>query len=195
MCIEVVLQWMPLNGITVNRIIRLMGSNWPTSNKPQMYLNSILCIGICLVIVIILFMESVKVWPKVITLSGLHCTVKPVLTATSEQRPPAINGQPKPGQIKFNSNFDWKASKQRPPIYNGQYFVVPRVAVVDRFDCINLFLNSCLFNTKMCLIFTHWWYSNKIFKFQRRNAINFWMTVEMNLFMLKIDSHVNQELL
>jgi hypothetical protein len=33
-------------------------------------------------------------------------TVKPVLTATFEQRPPANNGQPKPGQNKFNSNFD-----------------------------------------------------------------------------------------
>jgi hypothetical protein len=33
-------------------------------------------------------------------------TVKPVLTATSEQRPPASNGQHKPSQIKFNSNFD-----------------------------------------------------------------------------------------
>ena len=33
-------------------------------------------------------------------------TVKPVLTATSEQWPPANNGQPKPSQIKFNGNFD-----------------------------------------------------------------------------------------
>jgi hypothetical protein len=33
-------------------------------------------------------------------------TVKPELTATSEQWPPANNGQPKPSQIKFNSNFD-----------------------------------------------------------------------------------------
>jgi hypothetical protein len=32
-------------------------------------------------------------------------TVKPELMATSEQQPPANNGQPKPGQIKFNSNF------------------------------------------------------------------------------------------
>ncbi len=34
--------------------------------------------------------------------------VKHVLTATSEQRPPVNNGQPKSGQIKFNrnSNFD-----------------------------------------------------------------------------------------
>jgi hypothetical protein len=35
-----------------------------------------------------------------------NSTVKPELTATSEQRPPANNGQPKPSQIKFNSNFD-----------------------------------------------------------------------------------------
>jgi hypothetical protein len=62
-------------------------------------------------------------------------TVKPVLTATSEQRLPANNGQPKPGQIKFNSNFDWKPFKKWPPMYNGHYSGVPRVAVVDRFDC------------------------------------------------------------
>jgi hypothetical protein len=66
-------------------------------------------------------------------------TVKPELTATSEQRPTANNGQPKPGQIKFNSNFDRKTSLQRPPVYYGQYFGVPRVAVVDRFDCILTF--------------------------------------------------------
>ncbi len=55
--------------------------------------------------------------------------------ATSEQRLPANNNQPKPGQIKFKSNFDWKTSLQRPPVYYGQYFGVPRVAIVDRFDC------------------------------------------------------------
>ncbi len=47
------------------------------------------------------------------------CTVKPVLMATSEQRPPANNGQPKPRLIKFNNNFDWKPSKKQPPVYNG----------------------------------------------------------------------------
>jgi hypothetical protein len=33
-------------------------------------------------------------------------TVKRVLMATSEQRPPANNSQPKPGQINFTSAFD-----------------------------------------------------------------------------------------
>jgi hypothetical protein len=61
-----------------------------------------------------------------------------VLTATSEQGPPSNNGQPKAGQIKFNSNFDWKPSKERPPMYNGHYFGVLRKAVVDRFDCISI---------------------------------------------------------
>ncbi len=59
-----------------------------------------------------------------------------MLTATSEQRPPVNNGQPKPGQIKFNSNFDWNPFKKRPPMYNDHYFGGPRVAVIDRFDCI-----------------------------------------------------------
>jgi hypothetical protein len=63
-------------------------------------------------------------------------TVKAVLTATSEQRPPANNGQSKPGQIKFNINFDLKPSKERPSMYNGHYFWAPRLVVVDRFDCI-----------------------------------------------------------
>jgi hypothetical protein len=33
-------------------------------------------------------------------------TVKPVLTATSEQRPPVNNGQTKSGQANFDTNFD-----------------------------------------------------------------------------------------
>jgi hypothetical protein len=32
-------------------------------------------------------------------------TVKPVLTATSEQRPPVNNGQSRPGQANFDTNF------------------------------------------------------------------------------------------
>ncbi len=62
-------------------------------------------------------------------------TVKPVLTATSEQRPPVNNSQTKSGQINFNTNFYLKPSKDRPPLYNGHFFGVPRVAVIDRFDC------------------------------------------------------------
>ncbi len=78
-------------------------------------------------------------------MSKLHCykhgekkltTVKPVLTATSEQRPPVNNGRTKSGQANFDTNFDWKPSTERPPLYNGHFFGVPRVAVVDRFDCI-----------------------------------------------------------
>ncbi len=62
-------------------------------------------------------------------------TVKPVLTATSEQRPPVNNDRTKSGQANFDTNFDWKPSTERPPLYNGHFFGVPRVAVVDRFDC------------------------------------------------------------
>jgi len=54
-----------LNRITVNRIIRLMGSNWPGLNKHQMSIDTYFVLEICLVIVIIRLMESVIVWPKV----------------------------------------------------------------------------------------------------------------------------------
>ncbi len=73
--------------------------------------------------------------PRAAVVHRFDCTVKPVLTATSEQYPPLNNGQPKDGRIKFNTNFDWKPSKKRPPLYNSHYFGVPRVALVDRFDC------------------------------------------------------------
>ena len=63
---------------------------------------------------------------------------QPVLTATSEQQLPASNRQPKPGQIIFNNNFDWKSSKQWPPMYNCYYFGVPMLAVEGRFDCTYL---------------------------------------------------------
>jgi hypothetical protein len=36
----------------------------------------------------------------------MEITVKPVLLAISEQPPPANNGQPKPGKMKLNINFD-----------------------------------------------------------------------------------------
>jgi hypothetical protein len=62
-------------------------------------------------------------------------TVKPVLTATSEQRPPVNNGQTKSGQANFDTNFDLKTSTERSPMYNGQFLGVPRVAVAHRFDC------------------------------------------------------------
>jgi hypothetical protein len=34
-----------------------------------------------------------------------------------------------------------KPSTERPPLYNGHFFGVPRVAVVDRFDCIYIMYN------------------------------------------------------
>ncbi len=81
-----------------------------------------------------------------IPLSGTHCimilfscAVNPVLTATSKLRPPVNNGQPKSGQATFNTNFDWKTCQDRPTLYNGHFFGVPRVAVVDRFDCMPKF--------------------------------------------------------
>ncbi len=57
-------------------------------------------------------------------------------TATSEQRPPVNNGRTKSGQANFDTNIDWKPSTERPPLYNAHFFGVPRVTVVDRFDCI-----------------------------------------------------------
>jgi hypothetical protein len=63
-------------------------------------------------------------------------TGKPVLKAPSEQRPPVNNGQNKSGQADLDNNFDWKTSTEQPPVYNGHFFGVPRMAVVDRFDCI-----------------------------------------------------------
>ncbi len=48
---------------------------------------------------------------KLFWLSEMGTTVKPVSAATSEQQPPANNSQPKPGRIKFTSNFYWKSSK------------------------------------------------------------------------------------
>ncbi len=55
--------------------------------------------------------------------------------ATSEQRPPVNNDQTKSGQANFDTNFDWETSSERPAMYNGHFLAVPRVAVVDRFDC------------------------------------------------------------
>ncbi len=62
--------------------------------------------------------------------------VKPVLRTTSEKRSPVNNGQAKPDQTKLNSNVHWKHSTEQLPMYNGHFCVVPKVAVVDRFDCI-----------------------------------------------------------
>jgi hypothetical protein len=78
---------------------------------------------------------------------GLLCTVKPVLTTTSEQRPPVNNGQNKYDQANFDTNFDWKTSAERPPMYKGHFLGVPRVGIVDRFDWTsNFFFKLMLFN-------------------------------------------------
>jgi hypothetical protein len=53
---------------------------------------------------------------------------------TYEQRPPVNNRQTKSGQANFDTNFDCKISTDQPPIYNPYFFVVPRVAFVDRFE-------------------------------------------------------------
>jgi hypothetical protein len=61
------------------------------------------------------------------------CTVKPELTATSEEQPPAYKGHHLKGPIYI---IIIKAtSEQRPPVKNGLNFRVPRVAIEYRFDC------------------------------------------------------------
>jgi hypothetical protein len=70
------IQWALLNGMTVIGIIWWMQSNWLGLNLSQMSLNSRLCIWKYLVIVMIPFMGSVIVLPKVIPLSGVHCCNK-----------------------------------------------------------------------------------------------------------------------
>jgi hypothetical protein len=66
----------------------------------------------------------------------LHNTVKPVLTATSKQRPPVYNGQLEPLILQ---NCILIHCEKRPlmplPLNNSHFFGVPREAVVDRFDC------------------------------------------------------------
>ncbi len=102
-------RWVLLNQIMDNGINRLKGSNLSPIDKSsnslsyEMYVNFIrllLSIGYCNEI------RLVQNDPIIRQINNFISTVKPVLTATSEQRPPANNGQPKPGQIKFNSNFD-----------------------------------------------------------------------------------------
>jgi hypothetical protein len=56
------------------------------------------------------------------------------------ERPPLNNdhlsgSQTKYGQTFYNTNFVWKPYKDQPSQYNGHFFQVPRVALVDRFDC------------------------------------------------------------
>ena len=61
-------------------------------------------------------------------------TVKPVLTATSEQRPPVNNGQSEAIAASLSLTYQWSFSDN--PLHNDHIFQVPRVAVVHRFDCI-----------------------------------------------------------
>ncbi len=68
------LQCKPLNVITDNVIIRLMWSNCPRLSKSQITNKQALCISRQLLIVIIRLMLSLSLCPKVITLSGFHCT-------------------------------------------------------------------------------------------------------------------------
>ncbi len=72
---------------------------------------------------------------RMIIVSGY--TVKPELTATSEQRPPVNNGQHNLETANIN------LTKVRAPLSNGYFFRVPRVAVVLRFYCSYFYLVLC----------------------------------------------------
>jgi|LakMenEpi03Aug12_release.lakeMendotaPanAssembly.Ray.scaffolds.fasta_scaffold981275_1 hypothetical protein len=57
-------------------------------------------------------------------------TVKPELTATSEQQPPINKG-------RYNLvTASIKLTFIKAPLSNSHFFQLPRVAVVHRFDCI-----------------------------------------------------------
>ncbi len=64
--------------------------------------------------------------------NDVTCTVKPELTATSEQRPQVNNSQYNSVTASKNLTFI------RAPLPNGHFFRVPRVAAVHRFGCILL---------------------------------------------------------
>ncbi len=68
---EIKLQWNPLNGIPVNRFIRLMGSFFLQISMAclQLILKWVSVNGI------IRLMGSVCLGPKVIPLSGAHCSI------------------------------------------------------------------------------------------------------------------------
>jgi hypothetical protein len=53
-----------------------------------------------------------------------------------EQRPPANNGQPKAGQIKLIAILIENPLKSGHLCTTTTFWGVPKVAVVDRFDCI-----------------------------------------------------------
>ncbi len=66
--------------------------------------------------------------------------VNPMLTTTSEQRPPVSNGQSDPQTSQINTSFIRGTSEQRLPLNKSRFFGVPRVAVVYRFDCMLNFI-------------------------------------------------------
>ncbi len=65
-------------------------------------------------------------------------TVKSVLTATSEKRPPVNNGQSAALMASRKPTYHWSFSHN--PLLNGHIFQVPRMAGVHRFDCTLLIL-------------------------------------------------------
>jgi hypothetical protein len=68
------LWWAPLNGIMVNGIIQLMGSNWSRLIKSQKCVNSILCIRniFCYSCHLV---NGINIdQPKVIPLTSIQCT-------------------------------------------------------------------------------------------------------------------------
>ncbi len=69
----------------------------------------------------------------VLSIMMFRCTVKPELTATSEQRQPAYKGHHLKSPISIF--IIQGTSEQRPPVNNDRNFRVLRVAVVHRFDC------------------------------------------------------------
>ena len=69
------IQWASLNGIIVNGIIRLTGSNWSKFTNAKLVFYILYKYLVHSLIGIIWLMGSVKVWPKVILLIGFHCTV------------------------------------------------------------------------------------------------------------------------
>jgi hypothetical protein len=118
----------------------------------------------------------------------METTVKPVLTATSEQQPPANNSQPKTGKIKFNINFDWKPSKKWPSMYNCHYFGVARMAVVGKFDCT---LNLYSFKKQVLTVGTFltaskskYWQLRISWQFKKPilNSLDFWLILNQSWF-------------
>ncbi len=80
----------------------------------------------------------VTLWLQVYQCLAKTITVKPVLTATSEQRPPVNNGQSE--AITASLRLTFPRSFSGNPLYNDHIFQVPSVDVVHRFDCTSLWV-------------------------------------------------------